>query len=67
MRMLQPRRGRDLPPEALRVDLEGGGEAEELEGDRAIVLEIAGEIDRAHPSPAKLALEAIGPDEGVET
>jgi hypothetical protein len=67
MRVLQPRRGRDLPPKPLRVDLEGGGGGEELEGDRAIVLEIAGEIDRAHPSLAKLALEAIGPDEGVQT
>jgi hypothetical protein len=32
---------------------------QDLEGDRSLVLQVVGEVDRGHPAPAKLALNPI--------
>jgi hypothetical protein len=43
-----------------------GGELrlEDLKGDRAIVLEIVGEIDRGHSAAAELALDRVAARKG---
>ena len=57
--MLEPSGRPDLAQETLRT--EGGTEVgvEDLEGDRAVVLEVVREIDPRHPAPAELALESV--------
>jgi hypothetical protein len=32
---------------------------EDLEGDRPVVLEVPGQVDRGHPAAAELALERV--------
>ena len=63
--VLQPGGEADLALEALGA--EGGGELgmEHLERDRAVVPEVAREVDRGHAPAAELALErvACNPDE----
>jgi hypothetical protein len=58
MGMLEPRGEVDLALEALKTD---GGELgmEDLQRDQPVVLEIPGEVDRGHASPAELALEPV--------
>jgi hypothetical protein len=57
--MLEASSGSDLPEEALRP--KGGGEflMEQLEGYWAVMLEVLGEIDGGHATPAKLALKSV--------
>ena len=57
--MLEPSGRPDLAQETLRT--EGGTEVgvEDLEGDRAVVLEVVREIDSRHPAPAELALQPV--------
>jgi hypothetical protein len=54
----------DLAEEA--VGTEDGGQLgpKDLEGDRAVVLEVLGEIDRGHAAAAQLALERVAIGEG---
>ena len=63
--MLEPRGELDLAQEPLGT--EGGGELglEHLEGDRPVVLEVAGEIDRGHAAAPELALEHVAVAQGV--
>ena len=65
MRMLQPRRGGDLAAEAVGAQRGGEGGTEELEGDGAVVLEVAREIDGGHAAAAELALEDVAGAEAV--
>ena len=57
--MLEPGGEPDLPLEALGA--EGGGKLgeEDLERDRAVVLEVLGEVDRGHAAAPELALEGV--------
>ena len=57
--MLEPGGELDLAEKPLRA--EGGREvgAEDLQGNRPVVPEIVGEVDRGHPSPAELALDDV--------
>ena len=55
--MLQPGGEPDLALEALRAERLPQLGMEHLEGDGAVVLEVAGEIDRGHAAAAELALE----------
>ena len=59
VRVLEPGREADLAKEALGA--ESGGElgVEDLEGDGAVVLEVAGEEDGGHATAAELALERV--------
>jgi hypothetical protein len=61
VRMLQPRRHLDLAEEPVGPD--GGGElgAEDLDGDGAAVLEVAGEVDGGHAAGPGLPLDGVGP------
>ena len=57
--MIEPGGNLDLAQEA--VGAERGGElgVQHLEGDDAVVLEIAGEVDGGHAPAAELALDLI--------
>ena len=57
--MLEPRRRPDLAEEALGAKRGAEVGLEDLEGDRAVVLEVMGEIDQRHPAPAELALQPV--------
>ena len=57
--MLQPGGKLDLPEEPLGAQAGGHFGMENLERDRPVVLEIAGEVNRRHPSAADFALEPI--------
>jgi len=37
---------------------------EDLEGDKTVVLQVTGEIDRRHPAAAELALDRVAAGEG---
>jgi hypothetical protein len=54
----------DLTQEA--IPAQGGGElgTEHLDGHRAPVLQILGEVDDRHPSRAELALEVVSVGKG---
>ena len=57
--MLQPGGELDLAQEALRAERGGELGVEHLERDRAVVLEVVGEIDGGHAAAAELALERV--------
>ncbi|MBX6331397.1 MAG: hypothetical protein IRY91_06100 [Gemmatimonadaceae bacterium] len=59
VRVLQPRGEPDLPLEAGGAERLGDLGVEHLERDRAVVLAVAGEIDRGHSPAAELALERV--------
>jgi hypothetical protein len=63
--MLEPGGELDLALEPLGA--EGGGELgeEDLEGDRAVVAEILGQVDDGHATAAELALERVAVGEGI--
>jgi hypothetical protein len=63
--MLQAGGDPDLPHKALGAEREGQILVQDLEGDRPIVPEIAGQVDRGHAAPAQLALEQVAVVEGV--
>src|SRR2546426_3199280 len=62
--MLQLCREADLSEEPLGAEDGRKLRAEHLERDGAIVLEIAGEIDRGHATAAELALDRVTAREG---
>ena len=57
--MLEPGGGADLSKEALGAERGAQVGVEDLEGDRAVVLEVVREVDPRHTAPAELALEPI--------
>ena len=59
MRVLQPRRGADFSQEALGAECRRQVAVEELDGDRAIVLEVTREVNRGHPPSPELMLEGV--------
>ena len=54
----------DLALEPLRTQCRGEFGMEDLQGDRAVVLDISCKVDRRHPPAAELALERVAPSEG---
>ncbi len=64
VRMLQPRRDGDLPREALGAERSGQLGAQHLHRDVAVVLEVAGEIDRRHPALPQLPLDRVTVGDG---
>ena len=62
--MLQPGGELDLALEALGAERGGELGMQHLERDRAVVLEVLGEVDRGHAAAAELALEAVAIGEG---
>ena len=56
--------GLDLPEEAVGAECGGELGAEKLDGDEAIVLEVAGEVDGGHAAATELALDVVAIDEG---
>src|SRR5712692_7302031 len=64
MRMLKASGELDLAAEPLRTQCRGEFGMEDLQGDRAVVLEISCEVDRRHPPAAELALERVAAAEG---
>jgi hypothetical protein len=63
--MLEPGGEVDLPAEPLGAERRPRLGAENLEGDRPVVLQVVGEIDGRHPATAELPLDGIAPGEGV--
>ena len=59
MRVLQRGGGLDLHHKPLGAEDRGELRLEDLEGDVAVVLEIAGQIDGGHAAPTELALDPI--------
>ena len=57
--MLQSGDEMDLPLEPLRAEAPGELRVEDLEGNRTVVLQVAGEEDRGHPPAPELPLEHI--------
>jgi len=55
----------DLPDEPLGAQRVRQLGMEDLQGDRTVVPEIAGEIDRGHAATAELALEHVAVTESV--
>src|SRR5690349_9706081 len=58
----------DFPEEAFRA--QGGGQfgMEDLKCDRAVVLDVVGQVHRGHPATPELALERVTPFEsGLQT
>ena len=49
----------DLAQEPLAAERLGEVRVEDLDGDVAVVLEVAGEVDGRHAAGAELALDAI--------
>ena len=54
----------NLPEKALRTECGDELLAQELDGNQPAVPEVAGEVDRGHPTAAQLPLEAVAVDEG---
>jgi hypothetical protein len=63
--MLETSGDLNLPEKA--VGTEGGDEllAQELDGNRTVVLKVAGEVDGGHPTPAELPLDHVAIAQGV--
>jgi hypothetical protein len=61
MRVLEPCGEPDLALEPFRAERGGELGEENLERDRTVVLDVAGEIDRGHATPAELTLERVPP------
>ena len=59
MRVIEPSRDLDLAMEAIGADVDGEMRMEDLDGDRAAVLQVVREIDRGHAATADLTLDAI--------
>ena len=57
--MLQAGRVADLPLEPLRAQRRRQLGVQDLEGDRPIVPQVAGEVDRGHAAASELALERV--------
>ena len=57
--MVQARRDRDLAEEAFAGERPGEVGVKDLDGDVAVVLEVAGEVDRGHPARPELALDPV--------
>ena len=57
--MLQIRRHANLAEESLGAEHCAELGVEKLEGDEALMLDVAREIDRRHPAAAELSLDAI--------
>ena len=57
--MLELGRKLDLAQEALGAERGGELGAEHLEGDQALVPQVAREIDRGHPALPELALDGV--------
>jgi hypothetical protein len=64
VRMLQPGGEADLAEEPLGAQAGGDLRVEHLEGHRPIVLEVLRQVDRGHPTAAKLALDAVAIGQG---
>ena len=62
--MLEPGGEADLALEPLEAEPRGEAGVEDLEGHRAVVLEVAGQVDRGHAAASELALEAVIVDYG---
>jgi hypothetical protein len=58
-RVIEPRGELDLTLKSERAERPGQVGIQHLEGNRAVVPEIAGEVDRGHPAAPKLALERV--------
>ena len=54
----------NLPEKALGTECGDELRAQELDGNQPAVLEVAGEVDRGHPTPSEFALEAVAVGEG---
>ena len=63
--VLQPRRESDFSQEALGPERGSQLRSERLQGDEAIVLQVAGEIHGGHPAAAELALDGVAVGEGI--
>ena len=63
--MLQLGGEADLALEAVGAEGEGELGEEELEGDRAVVAEVLGEVDDGHAAAPELALDGVAVGEGV--
>ena len=61
--VLEPRGKADLPLEALRCERYGRSGCKHLERHRAVMLQVIGEIDPSHASPAELSLDPVAVDE----
>ena len=57
--MLEPGGEPDLALEALGAERGGQLGVEHLERDRAVVLEVLGQVDRGHAAAPELALERV--------
>ena len=64
-RVLQPGGDFDLPEEPLGAEQVCQLGPEDLQGDEAVVFEVAGEIDRGHAAAAELALDRVAIAKGV--
>ena len=62
--MLEPRRDPDLPQEALGAELRAEAGLQHLEGDGAVVAEVAGAVDHRHAAVAELPLDRVAGFEG---
>jgi hypothetical protein len=65
VRMGEPGNNLDLALEALRADSGGDFGVEDLNRDRATVLEVLGEEYSGHAAPAELTLDPVAAGEGV--
>jgi hypothetical protein len=64
MGMLKPGGHADLAGKPLGPETGGELGAEDLEGDRALVAEVAREVDGRHAAVAELTLEGVAAGEG---
>jgi hypothetical protein len=64
VRMRELGGGLDLAQEAVGAQRNRQLGTEDLDGDRPVMLEIAGEIDRGHPALAQLALDGVAVRQG---
>jgi hypothetical protein len=51
--------GADLPLKAMRAQRGGQLGMEDLQGDRAVVLQVLGQVDAGHPTAPELLLERV--------
>ena len=65
VRVLEPGGEVDLALEALGAERGGELGEQDLEGDRAVVAEVVGQVDDGHAAAAELALERVAVGEGV--
>jgi hypothetical protein len=65
MRVIEPGREPDLPDESLGAQGVRQLGMEDLQGNRTVVPEIAGEKDRGHPAAPELAFDRVAVTQGV--